>query len=407
MASLRQKLNVLMVNYEFPPIGGGGGTTTRFLAKFLIKLGLNVTIVTSRSQDDNIYHHPEGFSIHYIGSKKSKISTTHIHELIRFGLLLIYHSKKLINIIKPDLLHCFFTLPSGSFGLFCKKRYNIPYITSVLGADVPGFNIGDWRLNTYHALTSVLSKAIWDNSSFIAANSQSLKDTCIKFSTKQDVKVISNGVDSDVFFPNKEKKEDKSNEVELLFISRLMYQKGIDTLIKACGILKEKNITNFRLNIVGDGHLKGLMFSLIEKFKLNERINFLGWRELEELPEIYRRADIFVLPSVMEGMPSVVLQAMASGLPIIGTKVKGFEEVLENNINGLSVEYNNHIALADAIEKLIKSPELREKMGTNSFNKVKNFSWESIAQKYLELYERSTFGESRDVINHVSCALPV
>ena len=255
MASLRQKLNVLMVNYEFPPIGGGGGTTTRFLAKFLIKLGLNVTIVTSRSQDDNIYHHPEGFSIHYIGSKKSKISTTHIPELIRFGLLLIYHSKKLINIIKPDLLHCFFTLPSGSFGLFCKKRYNIPYITSVLGADVPGFNIGDWRLNTYHALTSVLSKAIWDNSSFIAANSQSLKDTCIKFSTKQDVKVISNGVDSDVFFPNKEKKEDKSNEVELLFISRLMYQKGIDTLIKACGILKEKNITNFRLNIVGDGHL--------------------------------------------------------------------------------------------------------------------------------------------------------
>ena len=128
---------------------------------------------------------------------------------------------------------------------------------------------------------------------------------------------------------------------------------------------------------------------------------------MENVTDYLNASDVFILPSVMEGMPSVVLQAMASGLPIIGTKVKGFEEVLENNINGLSIEYNNHIALADAIEKLIKSPELREKMGTNSFNKVKNFSWESIAQKYLELYERSTFGESRDVINHVSCALPV
>lgn len=382
-----KKLKVLMVNYEFPPVGGGGGTTTRFVAKYMSRLGADVHVMTSNPGREDIVDHHEGYRMHYVGPVKNKLSGTHIPELARFALTIIYYSKTVLERIKPDLLHCFFTLPSGSCGLYCKKIFNIPYITSTLGADVPGFNIGDWRLNAYHALTKPLSRAIWNNSSYVVANSHSLQETCKQFSPKHDIKVISNGVDTELFYPDKNKKS--GDEIQLLFISRLMPQKGIDVLIKACDILNKRGITNFKLTIVGEGHLKGLMFSLIDKYNLRKKINYLGWKDLEELPKIYRTADIFILPSVMEGMSSVVLQAMASGLPIIASRVKGFEEVLEENINGLFAEYDNPGQFANALEKLIESPESREKMSQKSIEKSKQFSWETIAKQYLELYEKS------------------
>lgn len=384
-----KKLKVLMVNYEFPPIGGGGGTTTRFVAKYISRLGADVNVITAKPVNADICDHPDGFRIHYVGPIKNKLSGTHIPELARFALTLIYYSKAVIKKIKPDLIHCFFTLPSGSFGLYCKKVYSIPYITSVLGADVPGFNIGDWRLDVYHSLTKFISRAIWDNSSHIVANSSSLKDTCKKFSPKHNIEIITNGVDTELFYPGK--KNDYSGEVQLLFVSRLMLQKGVDTLIKTCGLLKERGINNFKLTIVGEGHLKSLMFSLIDKFNLREKINFLGWKDLEELPDIYRKADIFILPSVMEGMSSVTLQAMASGLPIVASKVLGFEEILEEDINGLTAEYNDPADFANQIEKLIKSPELRKKMSEKSLEKSRRFSWESIAKQYIGLYEKTIY----------------
>ena len=390
-----KKLKVLMVNYEFPPIGGGGGTTTRFIAKYMSRLGVDVDVITAKPVNQDIYDHPDGFRIHYAGPVKNKLSGTHIPELARFALTLIYYSKTVIKKIKPDLIHCFFTLPSGSFGLYCKKVYDIPYITSVLGADVPGFNIGDWRLDTYHGLTKPITRAIWNNSSHIVANSSSLKETCKEFSPHHNIEVITNGVDTELFYPGN--KNNNSNEIQLLFVSRLMLQKGIDTLIKSCGVLKDRGINNFRLTIVGEGHLKSLMFSLIDKFNLREKINFLGWKDLEILPDIFRKAAIFILPSVMEGMSSVTLQAMASGLPIVASKVLGFEEILEENVNGLTAEYNNPEDFANKIEKLIKSPELREKMAKKSLEKSKRFSWESIARQYLEIYQKTVFRDLKEI----------
>lgn len=382
-----------MVNYEFPPIGGGGGTTTRYLAKYLVKEGVDVHVYTARPCKEYTFDHPDGFKLHYVGPIKNKLSTTHIPELARFALTVIYYAKPILKEVQPNLIHCFFSIPSGCFGLYCKKIYKLPYITSALGADVPGFNIGDWRLDIYHKITHNLTKSIWNNTSYLIANSSSLRDTCLKFSPNQKVRIITNGVDSEEFFPPEQKRVSKSNEVQLLYLSRLTWQKGIETLINALGILKSKNISNYKLTVIGDGHLKDAMFTLIDKYQIREKVNFLGWRELEEIPALYREADVFILPSIMEGMPSVALQAMASGLPVIASRVKGFEEILEENGNGLFAEYNNPKEFADAIEKLLKSPELRESMSKKSYEKSKKFSWEIIAKQYLELYEKTVYGK--------------
>ena len=129
------------------------------------------------------------------------------------------------------------------------------------------------------------------------------------------------------------------------------------------------------------------MFSLIDELNISDKVDFKGWMKLEDIPDIYRDADVFLLPSVMEGMPSVVLQAMASGLPIIGSKVEGFSEVLEDGINGFCIEYGDYKNLANSIHKLISSVDLREQMSKKSIEKANKFSWESISKQYLSLYE--------------------
>lgn len=395
-SSDNRKIKVLMINHEFPPIGGGGGTTTRFLAKYLTKLGVEVNILTAKPAKELVFNHPDGFRIYYTGPTKINYETSHIPEMARFIFNILFSAKKMINIIKPDLIHCFFSIPAGCFGLYAKKAFNIPYITSALGADVPGFNIGDWRLNVYHAVTHNSSKAIWTNSSFVIANSPSLRLLCEKFLPNQKIEMITNGVDTDVFYPPVAKRNLQNEAVQILFVSRLSPQKGVETLIKTCGILKKRGVNNFRLTIVGDGPLKNKMFSMINKFKLGDKVDFLGWRKLEELPSLYRNSDIFFLPSVMEGMSSVVLQAMACGLPIIASKVEGFEEVLKENVNGLTAIYNDAHGFADALEKLIRLPELREKMSRKSFEKSKQFSWEKVAERYFIFYEKAVYSKKAE-----------
>ena len=392
-----KKIKVLMVNHEFPPIGGGGGTTTRFLAKELTKLGVDVSILTAKPQEEDYIEHAEGFDLYYIGPTKTNIETSHIPEMTRFIIDSFLNAKRIIKSVEPDLVHSFFSIPAGCFGLYSKKIFNIPYITSALGADVPEFNIGDWRLNVYHSVTHDLTKSIWKNSSYLIANSPSLKNLCNKFLNEIKVEIITNGVDLEVFYPNTNKRISKNNEVQILFISRLSPQKGVETLIKSCGTLKKKGISNFKLTIVGDGPLKEKMFSLINEYQIPANVNFLGWKKLEELPDIYRSSDIFILPSVMEGMSSVVLQAMACGLPVIGSKVQGFSEVLEDNINGYNLEPTDYKGFADALEKLIHSPELREKMSKESIKKANKFSWESVAKKYLEFYEKVVYGKKEQL----------
>lgn len=381
-----KNLKVLMISHEFPPIGAGGAQTTRFIAKYIAKLGVDINILTTRPTKELSLDHPDGYKVFYCGRIKKKHYTTHIPEMFLFIVSVIKDLNFIIEKVNPDIVHCFFAIPSGIPALYIKNKYKIPYIVSLLGADVPGFNIGDWRLDTYHFLTKHLSKAIWNNASSITANSYSLKGLSEKFTPTLDIKIITNGVDSNIFYPESSKSY-STEKVHLLFASRLMRQKGIDSLIIACGILKRRGINNFKLTVVGDGYLKGLMNTLIKKYDLIDNVDYLGWKKNDEIPAILRESDVFILPSTMEGMSTVVLEAMSCGLPIVATKVEGYSEILEDSINGFTVEYGDHEKLADVIEKLIKSPKLREKMGKRSLEKAKNFSWENIAKKYLEIYQ--------------------
>jgi glycosyltransferase involved in cell wall biosynthesis len=111
--------------------------------------------------------------------------------------------------------------------------------------------------------------------------------------------------------------------------------------------------------------------------------------EHDKLPDYYLDADLFVLPSLAEGMPNVVLEAMGSGLPIVATRVPGSEELIQHGENGYLVASRDSQALAQTLITLINDRTLREKMGKQSKEIVSQYTWESIAEQYFELYQQS------------------
>jgi glycosyltransferase involved in cell wall biosynthesis len=171
-------------------------------------------------------------------------------------------------------------------------------------------------------------------------------------------------------------------------VSRLIRRKGLQFLINAIPTIREHANAPFVVKVVGDGPSWMLFNRLVERSGVNEYFQFHGYVEHNKLPEYYLDADLFVLPSLAEGMPNVVLEAMSSGLPIVATRVAGSEELVHEGKNGILVAPKDVDSLAQAVIRLINEPDLRERMGKRSKKLVHQYSWASVAEQYIELYQK-------------------
>lgn len=204
---------------------------------------------------------------------------------------------------------------------------------------------------------------------------------------KENVPVIYNPVDLREFGIQQNKNKLDGN-ITITTVGRLTYQKNHKMLIEAFHLAKKK-IKSMRLLIVGEGELRDELEKQVESKKLNNSIYFLG--ERNDIPEILNNTDIFVLSSDFEGLPLSLLEAMASGLPIIATRVGGVPDIITHSRNGLLVEKNDVEGLAEAIVNLTNNKSLRVKIGMNNIEDSKKYDVETMVNKYEELYRKLLF----------------
>ncbi|MFC1756357.1 glycosyltransferase family 4 protein, partial [Patescibacteria group bacterium] len=329
-------MRVLFFNYEYPPLGGGAANATFYILQEFSKIpDLTVDLVTSSI--DNEYHLEtlgNNIEIHRLPIGKNK---NNLHFQSQKDLLIYYwkayrFAKKLIRKNQYDLCHSFFTVPCGFLSYQIKKKYKLPYIISLRGADVPGYSE---RFTFLYKIITPLVKSIWENASKVISNSEGLKKLALKTNSSQSIGIIFNGVDINCFKPN----VDKGNNKFYITAgaSRITARKGINYLIEAIGILASKH-QNIYMDIIGDGNEKYNLISLVEKLRLEDRIEFLGRIPRDETAAYYQQASLFVLPSLNEGMSNAMLEALASGLPIISTDTGGAKELVKDGENGLIVK---------------------------------------------------------------------
>lgn len=193
--------------------------------------------------------------------------------------------------------------------------------------------------------------------------------------------VIRNGIP----VPDRKFDVEAKKEYDILCVARLEEAKGIDILLKAVAILKEKSNLSLNVAVVGDGSKRDELLSLNENLGLGDTVYFLGVRK--DVSNLMNTSKIFVLPSRWEGLPMVILEAMAHGLPVISTPVGGIPEVVKNRENGILVPKEDPNSLSKAILEVLNDSELLRKLSKNAYEFVKQYySIETYTKNLLSLY---------------------
>jgi glycosyltransferase involved in cell wall biosynthesis len=193
------------------------------------------------------------------------------------------------------------------------------------------------------------------------------------------IAIVPNGVGQEFFYKNK---RNLHHPTRLLFIGRLSVQKNLSQFLNALNGISEQ----FETNIVGHGELESDLKKEAKNLKL-QNINFTGHAQGEKLLNFYKQADIFVLPSEREGMPLVLLEAMAMGLPILATDVIGNREVIKNGKNGLLVPLNDVASLRNALLRLKTDEKQYNTISEVSGEMAQSYSWNKVIKKLEKLYE--------------------
>lgn len=377
-------MRILFFNYEFPPLGGGAGNASYYLlAEYAKNPDIQVDFVTA-SVDDQ-YHFlkiGENINVHRlpIGKNAANIHYQTKKDLISYTWKAFWFARKLAKQNKYDLTHSFFTVPCGFISYLLKLEFGLPYIISLRGSDVPGYS--ERFVGIYRWITPTILR-IWKKASYVISNSQGLKDLALKSNPEKEIGIIFNGISTTEFFPDYSKR--KNEKFTILCVSRVTPRKGMRFLVQAFNVLYSR-YDNARLVIVGDGNERKSLENLVMSLGLKDKVDFAGVVPHENVLPYYQQADVFVLPSLNEGMSNVILEAMACGLPVVATDTGGTKELVADGVNGLIVKMRDANDLMEKIEKLILNPELKTSMSAESRKRAEALSWEKVAGEYIELY---------------------
>ncbi len=373
-------MRILLINSEYPPIGGGAGNASQHLAAEMAAGGHEVTVLTSHFRGLPFRETDGAVGIRRVPALRRRQDRSKAYEQVAFIFMGGLAAIPLAARLRPDVTLAFFGMPSGAIGLLLRLLFGIPYVVSLRGGDVPGFRPYDFAF--YHRLIAPLLRVIWRRSHAVVANSGGLRALGQRFERRVPIHIIPNGADLDTFQPP----ERAWSPPRLLFVGRVVYQKGLDLLLHALSSLRH---LSWELTVVGDGPQRRPLELLCEQLEIDQRVRFLGWLKGEALVSAYHGATLFPYPSRHEGMPNAVLEAMASGLPVIASRIAGNEELVVPEETGLLIKPENQQALEQALARLLGDPQRCREMGQAARRRAgEHFPWKKMAEMYLELLSR-------------------
>ncbi len=382
-------MKLLLINNEFPPIGGGGSTVTRYAIRYLTKAGHEVTLITSRWRGLPKREVIDGGTVIRIPAVRRYRDYCAPWELVTFGLSALIYGLWHLRRHRVDFIQAYFAVPAGWVAWLVNKIYKIPYGVYFGGSDIPGANPSRFK-NIYPLITPLL-RMIWRGAEFRTVCSEELVRLGKQADPAGDFILIPNGVETDRFKPIQRPANPK---VKILFIGRLIPRKGFQRVIQSLPVVRQKARHPFEIEVVGTGADRTSLERLSEDLGVSDLIHYVGLVPYDRLEKSYQYADIFVLTSLSEGMPSVILEAMACALPVIASNVGGNNEIVHDGVNGYLIEGDDIATLAARLTQLISESELRRRLGAAGRQIALQYDWHTIMKKYNRLYARYGAGNT-------------
>lgn len=373
-------MRLLMLNYEYPPLGGGGGVATQTLVQVLAVRGVQVTVVTSGQGVIIETEHPHpnlqiirlpvtGRKVRPVASLKSLLS--YIRQVKRWG--------KSISTPQFDLIHSQFAVPTGIAGRWLARRWQLPHVVTVHGFDIydPTRWLSADRCPPVHwVVQQVLNSAVR-----VTTQSQDIAQRLSQgYRLKSPSVIIPLGIP---WVPMPGLPIPETALFRLLGVGRLVVRKGFDTAIRALPLLPP----SVHLTLVGDGPEKTSLLELAQQLGVSSRLQLPGAVFDQEKWKLLAGAQVYVLPSLHEGFSLATVEAMMMGLPVVASNVGGQIDYLKEKSNALLIPPQNPAALAEAVTQLMSNPDLRQHMSQANLELSKQFTDQTMAEKYQHLYE--------------------
>lgn len=386
-------MRILMLDNEFPPLGGGTGVVNEHLLRELSHHpDIWVDLVTSARgpKDYEVERFADRIEIYKVPVDNRNIHHSTNVELLRYAARGLGQCRRLLRQRRYDLSFAFAGVPAGVMSWVISLFTGLPYFVSLQGPDVPGFEA---RYNTIYPVLTPLLRLVWRRAAVVTAISAEHQRLAHRTLPNLPIPIVFNGVDVDIFQPAAQQQPRSVASVNFVCVGRLIERKGQHHLLRAFERLRSSCPQPVRLTLVGTGDAEASLHQLAAELGIAEAVTFAGFVSRDDMPAIYHDADVFVLPSQSEGMSIALLEAMASGLPVIVTDTGGTAELVQEGLNGHIVPWADIAALTAAMERLATNANARAQMGRHSLRIVKQSSWPEITRQYIELFERIIAGE--------------
>jgi glycosyltransferase involved in cell wall biosynthesis len=295
-----------------------------------------------------------------------------------------------------DIVHMWVPYYLTSLKIIMLKRIFFPKKPLILTMDtVPGysFSMGKFWDKMFRIYNKMFGWLLFGTPIIVTLYGKSLIPYAVKAGIPEEkIRVISTGIDSSKFVSKDAKKncneirkelKIKADTTIILFAGLLIPRKGVDKLIRMADKLRKENAVFL---LAGDGPKRKEYEQMVKDLKLDDKIIFLGWRK--DMARLYQASDVFILPAEGEGLPGVVMEAMAYSVPCVASNIPCIPDLIENGKSGFLCDKDDVDDFADKLRILIKNKKLASQMGKKAREDImKRFSWDDVIEKYVQMYQ--------------------
>ncbi|MBX7147977.1 glycosyltransferase family 4 protein [bacterium] len=335
---------ILVLNYEFPPVGGGGGRVCQEICSGLAARGHNIHLHTTWFKGLLKTETDSGYTIHRSFTFRRYADRCRVWEMALYIICSVIPVLLLVRRFKPQVIHAHFAVPTGVLAWIVSLCTGIPYVLTAHLGDVPG-GVPEQTDGLFKKLNFVI-RLIWKRAKGVTAVSGFVA-TLAKKAYQVPVHIIHNGLN---FSGLPAQSAPVASPVRLLFVGRFNPQKNLPFLVH---ILKDIRSTNWEAHFVGEGPDFTQVKGLIEKFSLKNKITLHGWQNPQDIKKMMASSDVLLIPSLSEGLPMVGVESLGYGLCIFGSNIDGLTDVLEDGVNGVACPLGNLSLFAQKLDELL------------------------------------------------------
>jgi glycosyltransferase involved in cell wall biosynthesis len=372
-------LRILCLNYEYPPVGGGGGRIAHRINAGLVARGHAVRVQTAGLRHLPARETVDGVEVFRAESFRKKEDTCTVPEMALYLATSLLPALRHVREWRPHVIHAHFAVPTGALAWTVNRLTGVPYVLTAHLGDVPG-GVPEQTAGLFR-FVEPLTRPIWKRAAAVTAVSTFVAELAER-AYERRTEVILNGI---TLGPRPEIRVHAAPR--LLMVGRLSTQKNPVLAIRALALVRD---LPWEFRVIGDGPFRAEMERLARELDIASRVRFLGWLDSAKVASEMRDADALLMTSLSEGLPMAAIEALDRGLAVISSRIGGVSDVVEDGANGALCELTPE-SFAAALRAILSDPEKLRVLREASSTRARKFE----LGRSLDAYERLLREHSR------------